>query len=425
MPLTSSQEMRTDRSHDDLVTTLAERLRRAGVSLTREILTKWLPTGEGRTSSTADERVSHRDVILQWKSGVMTSPGMSDEEVCEEFVSNQLGDSISLVDSETTRLSTSSRASLQRVDIEQLSSRDPAPTPADTPTSELDSLDDETDYLAATVSAIDRSVDAIRSGARLVVCEQSPRLREWESQTFLQAISETLDVLYPHVALATSTRRDAPHLRHDHAAPLRSSARCIGSLLADAIARQDALGLADWAFHHRGARAEPLLEVHADDVYATLSGDYLRHERRRRILPFAIALALSGIPAIDPGITIGRATPTDGFDLDEIERQLRDPWSDEAWHMEAFFDLMHARTANDAFDPHGTQEILDLGSDVFALRRTSATRQSRVLALHNVTPTTVELPLGAPRSRDLLTARVYTSSIPLGPYDVAWLLEGP
>ncbi len=78
---------------------------------------------------------------------------------------------------------------------------------------------------------------------------------------------------------------------------------------------------------------------------------------------------------------------------------------------------LEARRSHPAFHPEADQAVIDLGSDVAAIRRTAADGR-QVVAVHNVTrrEVTVELPAG----QDLLTGEPALAGA-LGPYECRWI----
>lgn len=97
--------------------------------------------------------------------------------------------------------------------------------------------------------------------------------------------------------------------------------------------------------------------------------------------------------------------------FNEIQSQLADENSLRSKVFTKYSELLKTRSSSPAFDPHGTQQIIDLHPSVFAVERTSPDGNARVLCLHNVSPTSVSFSM-----KD-------GSDIVLAPYEVLWLLN--
>jgi sucrose phosphorylase len=167
-------------------------------------------------------------------------------------------------------------------------------------------------------------------------------------------------------------------------------------------------------------------------------GEPIETQAARFLVAQAIMLALIGLPGIyfhslfgsrgwPEGVAqTGRARTINRQKLDRavLEAELSDPLSLHARVFEGYTRLLRSRAASAAFDPYGSQEVVDCGEAVFALRRTSPDGADSVLCLHNVTsaPQQVALPALA-FSADLLTgdAGCGERNLTLAPYQVAWL----
>lgn len=116
-----------------------------------------------------------------------------------------------------------------------------------------------------------------------------------------------------------------------------------------------------------------------------------------------------------------------------VEQALADPTSLRHRVIGAYRRLLQARASSPAFDPFGSQRVIDCGPAVYGLLRASADDAERILCLHNVTsrpqPVSLELRplfgrdhlalgdlLGGPAQRD--GSRL---TMTLSPYQVAWL----
>ena len=116
----------------------------------------------------------------------------------------------------------------------------------------------------------------------------------------------------------------------------------------------------------------------------------------------AIMLSLRGIPGIYFHSLFGSRSWRDGvglthqnrqinrqkFERAELEKELNDPHSLRSHVVMRFNELLRQRAASSAFHPQGSQEILDMGSHIFALLRRSLDGTSSFLCLHNITSQT-------------------------------------
>ena len=107
---------------------------------------------------------------------------------------------------------------------------------------------------------------------------------------------------------------------------------------------------------------------------------------KRFLCSQAIAMAMMGIPAIYIHCLLGSRNDIEGRDRSGIARrinrekldparldeELADPESLRAKVLEGMLGLLGKRQSIAAFHPHASQEVLDLGAGVFALRRTLA-----------------------------------------------------
>lgn len=98
----------------------------------------------------------------------------------------------------------------------------------------------------------------------------------------------------------------------------------------------------------------------------------------------------------------------------------------------AYQHLLDVRYDERAFHPLGNQQVLEVGSAIFALERLSPDGGEHLLALHNITGSEVSLAIpitSAHRRHDLVSGQQYRSSsdtlqLTLRPYQVIWLKPG-
>ena len=118
----------------------------------------------------------------------------------------------------------------------------------------------------------------------------------------------------------------------------------------------------------------------------------------RFMIAQAIMLALVGVPGIyfhslfgsrgwRAGVELtgrNRTVNRQKFGLPDFERELTDESSLRYQVFQRYAQLLRARAGSSAFNPYGSQEILDYGEAIFAVLRFSPDRSTRVLCLHNI-----------------------------------------
>lgn len=150
----------------------------------------------------------------------------------------------------------------------------------------------------------------------------------------------------------------------------------------------------------------------------------------------AIMLSLVGVPGIYFHSLFGSRNWREGVEITkhnrtinrqkltcaELESELADSNSLRSKVFSRYRQLLSARSSSPAFEPHGGQKVLDAGSGVFALLRTSVDRTRQILCLQNVTAKeiTVRKPVFKPM-HDLFTNRAEETDIRLIPYQTKWL----
>ena len=159
----------------------------------------------------------------------------------------------------------------------------------------------------------------------------------------------------------------------------------------------------------------------------------------------AIMLSLVGVPGIYfhslfgsrgwlEGVKItgqNRTINRQKLEKTSLEAELSDPSSLRSRVFGRYQQLLKARASSPAFDPHGSQRVMEYGNSIFALLRIGGDPGQRVLCLHNITasPQTIALDLWAfskSEFTDLISGQAFPSSnkliIPMRPYQVLWLL---
>lgn len=155
---------------------------------------------------------------------------------------------------------------------------------------------------------------------------------------------------------------------------------------------------------------------------------------KKMIAAHAILLMLQGVPAIYYHSLVGSKNDYEGFETSGINRRINrekleitqlyseletNPYRNKIFS--ALKELISIRRNHKAFSPFAKQQVIDFGSEVFALKREVA--DECIYGIVNVScqKTTKQLPcLG----KNLLTDQTIEGEITLFPYEVIWLKEG-
>ena len=150
----------------------------------------------------------------------------------------------------------------------------------------------------------------------------------------------------------------------------------------------------------------------------------------------AIMLSIIGVPGIYFHSLVGSRNWTDGVKLtnhnrtinreklnrDELERQLTDLKSLRSKVFTRYRELLLARSSSSAFDPYGSQKVLNVGKGIFAVLRISPDKSRQTLCLQNVTAKEIQIQNPMKKAtRGLLTSRLRESTLTLKPYQTLWL----
>ncbi len=156
----------------------------------------------------------------------------------------------------------------------------------------------------------------------------------------------------------------------------------------------------------------------------------------------AIMLAFRGVPGVYVHSLFGSRNWVEGmektgrkrtinrekFSLEEIEKELEDPNSIRSMVLNRFKELLRIRQNHAAFSPASDQQVLDLGSRVFAFSRIPENEENSVLCIHSVSEKelTVNIPYkvvnGPRKMEDLISGQTYElPEIRVKPYEVLWL----
>jgi len=198
-------------------------------------------------------------------------------------------------------------------------------------------------------------------------------------------------------------------------------------------------GLISYKQNADGTTSPYEMNINYFDALSDLSSDEpLDLQVDRFMAAQAIMLTIVGMPGIYFHSLFGSRNWKEGVQVtkhnrtinrqklqrDELEKQLADVSSLRSKVFSRYRELLLARSSTSAFDPHGGQEILDVGKDVFAVLRTSPDGSKQVLCLQNVTLHDMEIENPIKKTVcDLLTNRSMDSKILLKPYQSMWLEE--
>jgi sucrose phosphorylase len=157
----------------------------------------------------------------------------------------------------------------------------------------------------------------------------------------------------------------------------------------------------------------------------------------RFICSQAIMLAMVGVPGIylhslfgsrnfRAGVEQTRRNRTinrEKLAADTLLSELADETSLRYAVFMRYKHLLDVRGQHKAFHPLGTQKVLEFGKAIFALERISPDGVERVITLHNVSGSALEVPLPVGRWRDMIGGIESESGLTLTPYQVAWLVQ--
>ncbi|MDT0003965.1 sugar phosphorylase [Listeria cossartiae subsp. cayugensis] len=152
---------------------------------------------------------------------------------------------------------------------------------------------------------------------------------------------------------------------------------------------------------------------------------------KKIIAAHSILLTLQGVPAIYYHSLLGSKNDLIGYEKSGIKRrinrekleknQLARELESVSYRQTIFTSLkklVQIRRNHTAFSPFATQEILDLGADVFAIKRESDTEC--IYGIINVTSQDIRKTI-AFSGTNLLTNQLVTSELELAAYEVVWI----
>ncbi|RMG30062.1 MAG: DUF3459 domain-containing protein [Gammaproteobacteria bacterium] len=157
---------------------------------------------------------------------------------------------------------------------------------------------------------------------------------------------------------------------------------------------------------------------------------------RRFLCSQAIMLSLQGIPAVYFHNLVGtrndharfertgqpRALNRHRWNADVLERLLDDDASHHACVFREMLHLLRIRRDQPAFHPDTPQEVLDVPTTCFALRRESRPGGQVIDVVANLTDVPQQIGLDGVEGKDLLSGEeIRGGSIALAPYQVRWI----
>lgn len=155
----------------------------------------------------------------------------------------------------------------------------------------------------------------------------------------------------------------------------------------------------------------------------------------RFLVSQAIPMALMGIPGIYIHSLLGSRNDYNGvkasgcarsinreqLHLDSLEKELADPESRRAKVFSKIKRLLMIRGQQSAFHPDATQNILDLGPELFVISRHNKQTRQRIVALHNVTAEPQSATISGIKIDLLSSESIAGHTVELAPYQVRWL----
>jgi len=196
-------------------------------------------------------------------------------------------------------------------------------------------------------------------------------------------------------------------------------------------------GLISYKNNPDGSQSPYEMNINYFDALSNPNGDEpLDLQVERFIAAQAIMLSIIGVPGIYFHSLFGlrgwlegvkqtgrnRTINREKLRFDQLQNELGNKDSLRSKVFTKYRELLQARSSISAFDPHGTQKILDLHPSVFAVERISPDGKSRVLCLHNVSQQAISFSTDYESAVNLFINReTQISNITLEPYQVLWL----
>lgn len=196
-------------------------------------------------------------------------------------------------------------------------------------------------------------------------------------------------------------------------------------------------GLISYKQNSDGTQSPYEMNINYFDALSNPNGnESLELQIDRFMAAQAIMLSLVGVPGIYFHSLFGSRNWKEGVEVtkhnrtinrqklgfDKLENQLTDSNSLRSKIFNRYCQLLLARSSSSAFDPHGSQKVLNVGKGIFAVLRTSPDKSRQTLCLQNVTAKELQIqnPLKK-ATRGLLTSRLRESTLTLKPYKTLWI----
>jgi sucrose phosphorylase len=196
-------------------------------------------------------------------------------------------------------------------------------------------------------------------------------------------------------------------------------------------------GLISYKHNADGTQSPYEMNINYFDALSNPNGNEPPNLKVNRFIAAqAIMLSLVGVPGIYFHSLFGSRGWTEGvqqtgrnrtinrekLQFEKLQNELADEKSLRSKVFNKYRQLLKARSSTSAFDPHGTQTILNLHPSVFAVDRISPDGKSRVSCLHNVSQRQISFSTNHESAIDLFTNQeVQISNVTLEPYQVFWL----
>jgi sucrose phosphorylase len=154
---------------------------------------------------------------------------------------------------------------------------------------------------------------------------------------------------------------------------------------------------------------------------------------KKMLAAHSILLSVMGVPAIYYHSLLGSENDYEGLEASGINRRINREKLEfaeitrelvENRRRQGIFHglrkMISIRQQQSAFSPYAPQTVVDLGSNLFALKRRNDTTGDEVFFIVNVDSQPVVAEIGI-KGRDLLTGRQIDSQITLKPYQFVWV----
>ena len=154
---------------------------------------------------------------------------------------------------------------------------------------------------------------------------------------------------------------------------------------------------------------------------------------KKMLAAHSILLSVMGVPAIYYHSLLGSENDYEGLEASGINRRINREKLEfaeitrelvENPRRQGIFQglqkMISIRQQQSAFSPYAPQTVVDLGSNLFALKRRNDTTGDEVFFIVNVDSQPVVTEIGI-KGRDLLTGREIDSQITLEPYQFVWV----